>query len=227
MINSVIFDLDGLLADTEKLHRQAYRTVLSELGGVALPDDVYDDHWIRRGRDISEYLTQHHIHLDAAQVRSAKDKLYRKLVAESAQEMPGATQVLESLFGKKKLALATASYRSAAMAVLGALQIERFFDCIASKEDTDRTKPFPDVLLYVSGRLCVAPENCLVIEDSEKGVTAACSAGMKSVAVPNPHTRGHDFSAAMVVLDSLAQLTPALIDQLGGAKSKKSSAHSG
>ena len=206
MITTVIFDLDGLLADTEKLHRTAYQEACEEFGYV-LPDQHYDDHWIRDGKGIVEYLAARQLSLSADEIRARKAKRYERLVRSSAEPMPGAIAALDLLRTKLRIALATSSYRDAAYAVLQTLGIEGKFEHIATKESVERLKPFPDVFLGVATALGVSPGQCVVVEDAQKGILAADSAGMSSIAVPTAQTRNNDFSKATVMLRSLEELT--------------------
>jgi HAD superfamily hydrolase (TIGR01509 family) len=212
-ISTVIFDLDGLLADTERLHMESYKTVLGRLGHE-LSDEVYIEHWIRIGKGIRQYLEENSLDLDLEEIRELKKNEYNRLVAEEAQPMPGAIELLEELHGSKTLVLATSSYGHSADAVMTALRIERFFNLVAAKESSARVKPAPDIFIHVSDTLEVSPLDCVVLEDSEKGVIAAISAGMKCIAVPNKYTRNSDLSSATLVLDSLSCVNTDLIDNL-------------
>lgn len=213
MCAAVIFDLDGLLADTERLHRQAYQGALAEQG-VQISAEAYDEHWVRQGRGIRDYAREHDLTLDIAAVRRAKRERYRKLVEREVKPMPGALQILRRLHGKKRLALATASYGHDAITVLKTLNITAFFEVFASNQDVSRGKPHPDVFLLVSDRLRIVPNQCVVVEDSEKGLRAARAAGMACIAVPNAHTGSHDFTCAQAVVRSLNDVTLELIDSL-------------
>jgi HAD superfamily hydrolase (TIGR01509 family) len=112
------------------------------------------------------------------------------------------------------MALATSSHPKDANAVLKALDFEDFFSYVAAKNSIERVKPYPDIFLHVAKKINTAPENCLVIEDAEKGILAANSAGMKSIAVPNKYTMDNDFSKADLVVSSLDEVNCELIDQL-------------
>ena len=131
-----------------------------------------------------------------------------------ADPMPGAISILFRMKGWKRLALATSSYEDAAYAVLKALNIGDYFSCIATRSSVTQIKPFPDLFLYVARSLGEAPDNCLVFEDSEKGIIAAQAAGMKSIAIPNIHTFDHDFSKATVIVPSLEVVTRELIENI-------------
>ena len=215
MVSTVIFDLDGLLADTERLHRQAYQEVLGR-HGVTLTDAEYDEHWILRGRGIGDLIAGRGLDLEPDVLRAEKARRYNDLVAAQAQPMPGALELLRRLRGRKRLALATSSYRDAAEAVLAALVIADFFELVGTGNDVARVKPDPALFLFVAARMGVAPADCVVLEDSGKGIVAARAAGMRCIAVPNEHTRDHDFSQADQVVASLGCVTLSLLDALGG-----------
>ena len=211
MISTVIFDLDGLLADSEKLHRQAYQDVLGKQG-ITVTNGEYEDHWIRAGKGIDDFARDRDLDLNIDSVRGDKAERYRQLVQETLQPMPGALSLLEKLVGKKTCALASASYRDSVDWVLGKLSIADYFAVIATQADVERLKPFPDIFLYTAENLNVKPSSCVVIEDAEKGVIAASEAGMKCIAVPNEHTRNNDFSRATIVVSSLEDVTLELFD---------------
>jgi HAD superfamily hydrolase (TIGR01509 family) len=213
MITTLIFDLDGLLADTEKLHSKAYQDALARYGFVLTEQD-YSEHWIRKGGSIAEFIALRGWNIDPELVRATKARYYEKLVESTAEPMPGATSLLSRMAGWKKLALATSSYEDAAHAVLKTLQIDFYFSCIATRSSVERIKPFPDLFLYVAQVISEAPDNCLVFEDSEKGIIAAEAAGMRCIAVPNIHTFDHDFSKAIMTIPSLEDVTREMIEIL-------------
>jgi len=207
---TVIFDLDGLLSDTERLHRFAYQGALAA-HGVVLTDEAYDEHWIRLGRGIADFIRENNLSLDPDSLRKDKAQRYRNLVKTSAVPMPGAVELLGRLRGRVRIALATSSYPDDAHAVLSALGIRSFFELVATKGDVERLKPWPDIFLFTARRMGVEPSKCVVFEDSEKGVIAAADAGMKVIAVPNEHTRNHDFSRATKVCSSLSEVALTMI----------------
>ena len=213
MVRAVIFDLDGLLADTEGLHSRAWRETLA-LSGVAVSEADYAEHWIRAGRGIAEYVEDHRLPLDLETLRRRKAEIYHRLVDGSARAMPGALDLVRALHGQKKLGVATSSYRESVTAVLARVDVGRYFEVIGTYESAPRRKPHPDVLLYVASRLGVVPEACVVLDDAEKGIVAAHAAGMKSIAVPTADTRDNDFSRATLVVSSLEAVSPDLIDSL-------------
>lgn len=213
LITTLIFDLDGLLTDTEKLHCKAYQDALAKYGYILTEQD-YAEHWILKGGSIREFIKARDLDVNPESVRIAKAKFYDELVRTVVEPMPGALSLLSRTTKWKKLALATSSYEESAHAVLKALNIGTYFSCIATRSSVVQIKPFPDLFLYVAEKLREAPKNCLVFEDSEKGVKAASAAGMKCIAVPNIHTAEHNFSLATMVVPSLHEVTRELIENI-------------
>ncbi|MGD8920535.1 MAG: HAD family phosphatase [Gammaproteobacteria bacterium] len=214
VITTLIFDLDGTLADTEILHCRAYQQALSSFG-IAISEGAYEEHWIRQGKNIDEYVAEHELDVDPDVIREEKARHFENLARTEARPMPGVHAALDRLRWRNRLVLATSSYRDAATAVLDSLQIAEMFEYIATKENAARVKPAPDVHLHVLEKLRARPQECLVVEDAEKGVKAATAAGLRCVAIPNPLTADHDFSAATLVLDSISELTPERLRELG------------
>lgn len=206
MITSIIFDLDGLLADTEVLHYRAYHAALMEQGFNVSETD-YAEHWVRAGKGISDWVSIHGLALDPHALRARKSQYYLDLLGSSLRPMDGAVQLLNELRGEMKIALASSSYRDAVDGVLAGLGIAHFFEIIVSGLDVSQVKPAPDIFLKAASDLGVEPRECLVVEDAEKGVVAAHRAGMRCVAVPNDYTRHHDFSKATRVCSSLSEIT--------------------
>jgi beta-phosphoglucomutase len=213
MISTVIFDLDGLLTDTEPLHCQAWRQTLAGVG-VEVSEAEYAEHWIRAGLGIEVFVRLRQLTHDPEVLRRAKLGTFTTLVETSLCAMPGALALVEALYGKKRLALATSSFGETAHLILRQLDIARYFEAVATNESVARVKPHPDLFLHVAERLGVPPSECVVLEDAEKGVLAAHAAGMKVIAVPNLHTRDNDFSKATRVVASLTDVTLPLLDSL-------------
>ena len=220
MIRSVIFDLDGLLADTEPLHCQAYQMAFSEQG-IVLDETAYCEHWVRSGKGIVDWVTLHRLELDPHTLRTRKSEHYLNLLTSSLRPMDGALELLDSIHGKTKIALASSSYPDAIDGVLAGLKIAHFFEVIVSGLDVVRVKPSPDIFLMAAQKLGVEPPDCVVLEDAEKGVMAAHLAGMRCIAVPNIYTRHHDFSKATIVCSTLRDITPELLNWLDCGRGKK------
>jgi len=213
MITAAIFDLDGLLADTERLHCLAYQTALAEID-VGLNESEYAEHWIRHGKGIVDWVENQGLRFDPHALRQRKSEHYLTLLETLLRPMDGALELLEALKGKLRIGLASSSYRDAIDGVLAGLGIGHYFEAIVSGLDVAVVKPAPDIFLKAADDLGVTPSECLVLEDAEKGVVAAHLAGMRCIAVPNDFTRHHDFSKATLVCASLAEVSLGLIRSL-------------
>jgi HAD superfamily hydrolase (TIGR01509 family) len=214
MITTVIFDLDGLLADTEPLHCRAYQMALQEKN-LTLTEADYAEHWVRSGKGIVEWLQERGLTFNAQEIRATKSQRYLELLSSSLRPMEGAVEVLQVLAGKKTLALASSSYREAVDGVLQGLRLTHYFKAVVSGLDVAKVKPAPDIFLAAALRVGAKASECLVLEDAEKGVIAAFHAGMRCIAVPNAYTRHHDFSKATRVCASLREVTLELIERIG------------
>jgi beta-phosphoglucomutase len=213
MITTVIFDLDGLLADTEPLHCRAYQDTLQS-EGARLTETEYIEHWVRRGKGIDDWVALQGLGLDPLALRAKKSSRYLELLASSLCPMDGAIELLKTLYGNKTLVLASSSFRDAVDGVLKGLNIAHYFKVIVTGLDVPRVKPAPDLFLAGARAVGAVPSECVVIEDAEKGVLAAYQAGMRCIAVPNIHTQHHDFSKASRVCSSLNEITLDSIDAM-------------
>ena len=213
MITTVIFDLDGLLADTEPLHCRAYQEALQS-EGITLAETEYIEHWVREGKGIGDWLALRGLSLDPAALRMKKSRRFLELLPSLLRPMEGVFELLSVLYPVKTLALGSSSYRDAVEGVLTRLNIAHYFKAVVSGLDVPRVKPAPDIFLTAARLVGADPSECIVLEDAEKGIIAARRAGMHCIAVPTPYTRHHDFSQATRVCSSLNAVTLELINVL-------------
>jgi HAD superfamily hydrolase (TIGR01509 family) len=210
MIRALLFDLDGLLTDTERLHMASYQECFGEFG-VEISEKFYTEHWIRLGLGVDAFCALQQLPHEPAVMRSKKREIYHRLVREQAVLMPGARDVLERFTGRMKMALVTSSHHHSMAAVLSAVGVGHYFDVLITGDDVVQTKPDPAGFLLAADRLGVTAAECLVLEDAEKGILAADAAGMLSIAVPNSFTAHNDFGRATRVLSSLDEVTDELL----------------
>ncbi|MCL2639971.1 MAG: HAD family phosphatase [Phycisphaerales bacterium] len=205
MIAALLFDLDGLLTDTETLHCKAYQLTLAE-AGYTLTTEEFFQHWVRDGLAIADLCKIRPIATPSKKLHDRKVTIYQHLVRTELQPMPGALAFLAHVHGQKPLALVTASAKESADAVLDTLQIRHYFDAILTANDVTYRKPHPEAFLKAAAQLHVPPTDCLVLEDAEKGIIAAHAAGMQSIAIPTTHTRHNNFSLATHIVSSLTAI---------------------
>ena len=215
MILAVLFDLDGTLADTERLQWEAYRRVLLR-HGVDLPLDLYRRRFIAVAGGAEWAVATYGLPLAAAALRAAKADEYQRLIAARVEPMPGARAALERLRPTHALAVATNTARAEVGVIMGHLGIRPLLDAVIAREDYAAAKPAPDAYLAAAAALGCPPGACVVVEDTPRGLQAGRAAGMRVVAVPSDLTADQDFTGATRRIDHLDALGPDLLDALDG-----------
>lgn len=206
-IAAVIFDMDGVLVDSEPLHLRATQAAL---GARGTSYSERDNRAFFGATDV-ELLRVLRILFDLPQATpalvEAKTAHLIALIRAEARPLPGVPGVPLWLRNSGlRLALASSSRWPVIQAVLETVGLDGAFDAVVSGDEVARGKPAPDGFLMAARRLGVEPDRCLVVEDSRNGVLAGKAAGMVVAAVPCPATSHEDFSAADLVLPSLEAL---------------------
>ena len=216
MIEAVVFDLDGVLLDTEEVWDEARRQIAEERGGRWREDAQR----AMMGMSSPEWSLYMHEEVGvpdppeqiAAEVVRRLEELYRK----SLPLIPGALDAVRRLAGRWPLAIASSSNRPLIDLFLELTGTAGLFRATVSSEEVERGKPAPDVYLEAARRLEIDPTRCAAVEDSENGIRSAAAAGMKVIAIPNAVFPPSDeaLAHAAVVARSLAELQPALVESL-------------
>lgn len=209
----VIFDFDGVIADSEELQYRSYSRVLAEFG-IAVTPEVYEREWIASGLGPEYAVRELGLPIAADELRRRKEPVYHAMLRDEARLMPGAAAAIERLAAELPLAVATNSTRADLALVLDPFDLRRHFRAVVTREDYSGRKPAPDAFLVAAARLGLPPARCVVIEDATKGVLAAARAGCPCIAIPHRFTAGNDFSAATIVLDSLDQVSAELVRRI-------------
>ena len=209
----MLFDLDGVLIDSEGLQYRAYAEALEPFG-ASVTHETYAREWIATGQGPEYAVKTFGLPITPKQLRERKDPIYRRLLIENAALMPGAADAVPALARHYRLAVATNSTRGDTEYVLGRFGLLDHFDAIVTREAYARAKPAPDAFLAAARECGAEPARCVVVEDSERGLAAARAAGIRAVAVPNEWTLAHDLDGAARSIASLAELTPALVEEV-------------
>jgi HAD superfamily hydrolase (TIGR01509 family) len=212
----VVFDLDGVLIDSEGLWHRATNEILKEWGQSVTAQE-YGRDWIGTARGPEFGVAHFGLPIDADEFRRRRKPIVTDLILREARLMPGVAAAVERLAARWPLAVATNSYAAATEPVLTRLGVRRHFRELLTRERYEKPKPAPDAYAAAAAALGVAPASCVAIEDTPRGLEAAASAGMRTIAVPNEFTRVLDFSQADRVVESLDDVTVALVEELLGS----------
>jgi HAD superfamily hydrolase (TIGR01509 family) len=213
VIEAVVFDLDGLLIETEEIWDEVREALVRERGGRWTESAQRD----MMGMSSSEWSRYLHETLGLPEAPEELNRLVVERMAERYREqlplLPGAVEAVQRVAARWPLAVASSSNRPLIDLVLELSGLAPLFQVTVSSEEVPRGKPAPDVYLEAARRLGVEPERAAAIEDSQAGIGSAHAAGMRVIAIPNRSFRPSDeaLAAADVVLDSLDELTPAAI----------------
>ena len=209
MIDAVVFDLDGVLIQSEEVWDAVREAYVRERGGR------YDDEVQRAMMGMSSTEWSRYLH-EAAGIPDEPDEInaevVRRMLAAYRDHLPlipGAVEAVRRLAARFPVGLASSSNRELIDTVLEVAGLAQHFTATVSSEEVARGKPAPDVYLEAARRLGVAPERCAAVEDSHGGIRSAKSAGMRVVAIPNSSYPPDEEALALadVTIRSLDELT--------------------
>lgn len=195
---AVIFDMDGVLIDSQHLHYETDMAVLKKAGYPAEMADVVPYTGIANPERWPKYREALRLEATAEDLIKWQTEMIVEVFKNSEMvALPGIPELLEYIANKSiPIAVGSASQPELINLVLTKLDIARYFSAVVSCEDVSRGKPAPDVFLRAAEKLGADPSHCVVIEDAPVGVQAAKNAGMTCIAYRSPHTHGQDFSLA-------------------------------
>ncbi|HSX28470.1 MAG TPA: HAD family phosphatase [Candidatus Saccharimonadales bacterium] len=201
---AVLFDLDGVIVDSEPLHVAAFQAALKHYGHD-LTEEQYKQYFAGRTDEagFTHYFDAIGERVDLPTIMAQKAKIYLELAADQLVPYPGVLEFIQSLAARKvPLALVTGSLRAEAAVTLKAFKLTELFAAIITAEDITHSKPNPEGYLKGAKALGVQPGDCIVIEDAPSGVAAANAAGMRCLAVTTTHT-AEELQDATLVVDKL------------------------
>jgi beta-phosphoglucomutase len=221
LASAVIFDLDGVIADTHPYHTRAWRQLLSENGKRASDEELQI---IREGRKRNEILQSFFKDLpaeDAARLSARKEQLFQESCDE-IKSCSGLAEFLDQLEeARVPKSVATSASKLRALDLLSRLNLTRRFIAVVTADDVSRGKPDPSIFLLAAKYLCVPPSEILVIEDSTAGVRGAKSAGMKCVGLsPKEHAQRLYNAGADHVIQCFSEATWSVLCGLLRVKTK-------
>jgi HAD superfamily hydrolase (TIGR01509 family) len=217
MPEAVIFDLEGVLADSERLWNNAKKEVAESEGGHWRDDAPTS----MIGMSAPEWSAYMHVVLAVPLPPADIDRMVVRRMEQLYQVrlplLAGATEAVRALSRRWPLGLASSANREIIDLVLSLAGMTEAFAATVSSEEVERGKPAPDVYLEAARRLGARPERCVAIEDSTNGLRSAAGAQMAVIAVPNPHYPPDSDAVALAaaVVSTVADVTPELVESVG------------
>ncbi|NOZ29344.1 MAG: beta-phosphoglucomutase family hydrolase [Chloroflexi bacterium] len=211
---AVLWDLDGVIADTKALHLESWRVTLAELG-VRLDEEAFHQAFgMRNSEGIPRMLGRPASSEEIQRIGQRKEALFREMLRGRLQPVPGVREWIARLRERGwRQAVASSAPRRNITAMLEELGLSEAFDATICGEELNTGKPDPEIFLRAAEAVGVPPERCVVVEDAMVGVEAARRAGMKCIAVTTTHP-APDLVAADLVVDTPAALPDDAFDAL-------------
>ncbi|MGA7306405.1 MAG: HAD family phosphatase [Rhodothermales bacterium] len=205
-IKAILWDNDGVLVDTEHIYFRVTQSVLQE-AGVSIDERDYRKHFLTGSAGAWHLAVELGFTDDQIEeMRQRRNDLYADALRSEEVAIDGAQEVLEELKSNYRMAVVTSSRRRHFEIIHERTGFLPYFEFVLVREDYVRSKPDPEPYLTAAEKLGLPPEACLAIEDSERGLRAAASAGMRCWVIPTDLTRGGDLSAAERILASISDL---------------------
>jgi len=206
-ISAVVFDLDGLLIDSESLQQWAWREYASRHGKTLEPDMFHQMLGMRNVDAVEIAIRLLELPVTGDVALRDRDAIFLAAVPGAILPLPGAIELIEMLRSQGiPLALATSGHRRYVDLALESAGLANLFDVEVTADLVTRGKPDPEVYLQAARLLDIAPQHCLALEDAPNGILSAKAAGMMCFAVPGETDQPLDYSAADAVLGSLAEV---------------------
>jgi HAD superfamily hydrolase (TIGR01509 family) len=214
MIKGIIFDMDGVIIDSNHIHYENWNSVFEKRFSVTIPKDEFASRLGESAKHFTEYfinrfkLNVTFEELSAELIGAYRDNSHKIILKAGIKE------ALPRLKDKYRIALATGANKEMAMHTVATFEIADYFDFIIAGNEVKRAKPDPEIFLKAAEVIGLKPEECVVIEDAYLGIKAAKAAGMKVISIPDELTKYQDHRIADLRLSSISQLTEDVLDRL-------------
>ncbi len=218
MIRALIFDMDGTLVDSEKLHYDAWEQTLLSNGVESFPFDSFIQYIGTTNEKLAgDYIISHKLNKDVSTLLLEKQNIYMELIP-TVEPLPGVKEFVTKHHGRFQLAIASSSNKVELLKILETLQLSEYFEHVVGGDMVSRKKPDPEIYLQVMNLLGCSANECIAFEDSETGLAAAKNAGMFGIVIPNRMVANGDFSRADRVVKEMHQINGKMLEefQIGG-----------
>lgn len=213
-MNTIIFDMDGVIIDSEPLHFELERELLEELGGKITPKELQafvgtTDYYMW-----STFKNKFNIENSIEEMIAMKKEKFLQNIHKIGLVDNFMEFMLTVYSESYLLGLASSNNRKAVDSIIEKFNLDKYLEFIISGEEVSKGKPDPEIFLTAANKMNVKPYECLVIEDAANGVKAAKAAGMKCIGLKNPNSGGQDLSQADLIVDNFNELTLETIKKL-------------
>lgn len=199
-VDAVIFDMDGVIVDSEPRHERAFLNIFEEMGYAGRHGIHFPDYYGKSDAALwKDFMAKHAPPESLEFLCEWKQRVFLEILREDEPLFPAIPELIRDLSARYRLAVASGSLHPVIASVLNLQDLKKYFPVVASVQDVKRNKPAPDVFLHAAERLGVRAEACCVIEDSAAGVEGARSAGMRVIAITNSLPREKLADATVVV----------------------------
>ncbi len=216
MIRAIIFDMDGVVADTEPIYFLVDYNVLKSFGIVNTKKDYVKSVGLPARHFYNKVVAEKNSDIDINKMLQRREtEVNMAFASTKIKPSKGFKELAKKLKSQGyTIALASGGPRKRIDDILSSLKLKNIFSAIVSANDVKMNKPAPDIYIEAAKRLNMSPDECVAVEDSETGVTSAKSAGLKCIAVRTKQTEEHDLSAADVIVSSLKEIKVESLDRL-------------
>lgn len=211
MIKGIFWDNDGILVDTEPLYFRASREVLAGFD-TELTQQQFIDISLKDGSSLFSLLPDNLTTAEIDAARRTRNERYTELLQQDTRILPGVEETLAALHGTARMAIVTSSRPEHFALIHRHSGLLKYFDFVLTRDDYACAKPHPEPYLTALRKSGLHPDECRVIEDSERGLLAARRAGLRCLVIPGTLTRSGDFSSAERVLTDIREVPAALHD---------------
>ena len=217
MLKAVLFDMDGVIVDTEPLHHKAYKLMFDEFG-IAVSDELYQTFTGQSTINICTRITKHfNKDVNPVKLELSKRHHFNHLFDRDPdlKLLDGVFEIIEDYYRNQvTMVLASSASRSTIDRVLNRFDLDKFFIAKHSGADLKASKPHPEIFINAAASTGFKATECMVIEDSTNGIKAAKSAGIFCVGYNSKHSKNQDYSQADLVVNNLLDLKYDLIKDL-------------
>ena len=200
---ALIFDMDGLMIDSERLYWEVERALARSYGKEVRDETLWKMMGRRPIEGLRIFIADTGLPISPEEAFAYRDVRMREKYRNESEAMPGLFHILDKFYGRLKLAVCTGAQREFLEIVVDRLKIRTKFDVLQASDEIERGKPDPEIYLRTCERLGAAPDQCIVLEDSANGCLAGKRAGCYTIAVPSKYSSGQDFRPAEFLASDL------------------------